>query len=113
MSYPLDNDPQLIPDLLRRKEFYQYKINNDKNFINKLGQLVQKYKINGIEKILKLSNYQLFANNFINPNTPYKRFLLLWSTGSGKTLAMIAIAMNFIQQYKAQLDIKGDIQNSI
>ena len=45
--------------------------------------------------------YQRFCENFINPNTPYTRLLVMHNTGSGKTLTAIKTAMSFIPSVKS------------
>jgi hypothetical protein len=49
---------------------------------------------------VRLTNYQHFAANFLNPVTPFKRLLLQWQTGTGKTIGALSIAMRFIDKYK-------------
>jgi hypothetical protein len=52
---------------------------------------------------LRLHGAQVFVRNFSNPDTPYSRLLLNWQTGTGKTIGAIAIAQEYIRQYKARL----------
>ena len=54
---------------------------------------------------LRLHGAQLFVRNFENPDTPWVRLLLNWQTGTGKTNAAIAIALEFIRQFKARLGV--------
>ena len=72
MAYIQQDDKHLTTDLLSRKEFYWYKRwNNDKknNFLN--GIIPRFLLEDAIEKSmnLKLSGYQMFVENYINPNT--------------------------------------------
>lgn len=73
--YPWYDDPQFVSKLLSKKEFYDYR---------KEEQECLKY-------------YQRLAANYINPKSPYKSLLLYMNVGTGKTLASIAIAENFIK----------------
>ena len=45
---------------------------------------------------------QLFARNYQSPDTPYPRLLLNWQTGTGKTIGALAVAREFIRQFRAQ-----------
>ena len=62
-------------------------------------------------KSLILQNYQVFAETYINPKTPYNRVLLKYGTGTGKTLSSIAIASNFINIYKKEYELTGKSPN--
>ncbi|MFA6165763.1 MAG: helicase-related protein [Gemmatimonadaceae bacterium] len=48
----------------------------------------------------RLHGAQLFVSNFESPNTEYTRLLIEWQTGTGKSLAAIAIAHEFIRQWR-------------
>ena len=109
MAYLLENDTKNITeDILKRKEFYEYKIkyddNDDKHDHNDINIIPRFF----IEKMirdgqyLQFSSYQMFVANYINPNTPYSRLLIKWGTGSGKTIGSLSIAMNFIQYYQKE-----------
>ena len=104
MSYLDDNDPELIEDLILRKEFYWtkkwniHRENKIENFIPKF--LLQESIKHGVR--LKAHSYQIFIENLINPNTPYKRILLLWDTGIGKTIASLLSAMKFIENFRLE-----------
>ena len=104
MSYLDETDTNINEDILKRKEFYRF------NLESRLKQ-DEKYDIdnhNSLEKQifeknnLIFSSYQMFINNYINPNTPYKRLLVKHETGTGKTIGSISIAMNFINYYKKE-----------
>lgn len=105
MSYLDQDDPNLIEDLLLRKEFVWFKKwgvqEQDDNIIPRfmLSDIIKK---NGY---LRFLGHQMFVRNFINPNTNYKRVHIKWSTGSGKTLGGLAIAMNFIRNYKLEKEL--------
>jgi hypothetical protein len=55
---------------------------------------------------LRLHGAQLFVQNFSNPDTPYTRLLLNWQTGTGKTIGAIAIAQEYIRQYRARVTVR-------
>jgi len=104
MSYLKDNDPNIIEDIIQRKEFYWAKKWNIEtpseieNFIPKF--LLQESSKYGVK--LKPHSYQIFIENLLNPNTPYKRLLLLWDTGIGKTIASLLSAMKFIEHFRLE-----------
>ena len=105
MSYLDEDNPDLIEDLLHRKEFYWAKKWNRpagiiKSFIPRF--LRDEAKEYGIK--LDLHSYQHFIHNVINPNTPYKRQLLLWDTGTGKTIGALSAAMEFINTYHIEYE---------
>ena len=77
---------------------------NDDNFYNKINDKFKKYKTSKIgktfEELCFPKNYELqiqqkFINEIINPNSPYKGFLLFHKIGSGKTCTGIKIAENW------------------
>ena len=77
-NYPEIDDIDFYKKIYNKKEFNMYKINNPIRF-NTL-----------------LNNHQSFLKNYISPNTPYSKILLMHKTGTGKTLSSIAIAENYI-----------------
>jgi hypothetical protein len=99
---------------LVKKEFYLFKQNIDD--INRIRREKQNDEDNNIiprfimedcvknNTVLMLRSYQIFVQNFINPNTPYNSLLLKWETGMGKTIGALSIALNFINAlYKERL----------
>jgi hypothetical protein len=95
MSYPVINDGDFIDNLLSRKEFYSLKIDPERNFRDPGDEADP-----AMAKHLKISSYQLFVGNFINPNTPYTRLHLKFMTGGGKTLGALYAAHKFIGTYR-------------
>ncbi|MHB2027931.1 MAG: DEAD/DEAH box helicase [Acidimicrobiales bacterium] len=93
MTYPSIDRKDFLEDLLKRKEFYSLKLDED------LAEMDDMYK-----KHFKIHTHQLFVRNFLNPNTPYKRLYLCHGTGTGKTIAAIFIATTFIKEYTALLN---------
>ena len=103
MAYVEDN--KMIEDIMQRKEFNW--LQHWKNDSNKLldKEVIPRFLLDDAIKNsmnLKLTSYQLFVQNFINPSTPYKRLLMQWATGTGKTIGMLSIAMNFINRYRLE-----------
>lgn len=109
MAYISESETEkFIDDITRRKEFYIYKIDDDKN--DKKDNIIPRFLIKKLLKNnqhLQLTSYQSFVSNYINPNTPYTRLLMQWQTGTGKTIGSLAIAMNFINYYKMESDASG------
>jgi hypothetical protein len=85
--------------MLRKADFTDRK--HDENIIPRfvLDDIIQK------EGNLRISPYQRFVKNYINPNTTYSRLLMKWETGTGKTIGSLTLAMDFIRFYKKQTDI--------
>ena len=108
MAYVDLTDDNFIEDLLTRKEFYWTKrweppSNTDDEIIPRfvLDDAIQ------AGNFLKLTGHQQFISNFLNPNTEFKRLHLKWSTGSGKTIGGLAVAMNFINQFKMERELNS------
>ena len=51
---------------------------------------------------LRLTGAQQFVRNLVNPHTPYTRLLADWRTGSGKSLLILAIATEFVRQFRSR-----------
>jgi hypothetical protein len=105
MAYLLeDNTKNINEDILKRKEFYKYKLqksDNKKSNVNIIPRFfMEKLILDG--NYLQFSSYQNFTKNYINPHTPYSRLMLKWETGVGKTIGGLSIAMNFIQYYQQE-----------
>lgn len=98
MSYPILNDynskkENIILDLSLRKEFNIFKQKKQQ-----YANTILDKKIIQSKKVL-LNSYQHFVGNFINPDTPYTRLLLMHGTGTGKTISALNIAQKFINYY--------------
>lgn len=104
MNYlPVDN-PGILEDLTRRKEFYQF-FTPAEHAVKKTDNWVQKYNLKDLKEEdvhLEPASYQIMVSNFINPFTPYSRLLLKWLPGTGKTIAAINIAMQFIKLFERE-----------
>jgi hypothetical protein len=105
MSYLDVDNPKLLDDLSKRKEFYIYNIDpyRENRFnIFEYTQSNSKYILEELFKkeiYLDPHSYQHTMRNFFSPNTPYTRLLAKWGTGSGKTPFSLMIALEFIQQF--------------
>ena len=104
MAYSNDNE-NLIEDLMLRKEFYwnkkwEHKPSIINDFIPRF--LLEDSLRQGVQ--LKPHSYQRFIETFFNPNTPYKKLLLLWDTGTGKTVGSLLAAMRFINNYRLEFE---------
>ena len=107
MAYTSENNTKnIIGDVLKKKEFYKYKINRTEdaknNYNNLFTQITDLTDAISENNILQYNSYQLFISKYINPNTPYSRILMKWSTGSGKSIGSLGIAMNFIKYFKQE-----------
>lgn len=110
MSYLLENNTKNITeDILKRKEFYKYKIQQDehthKKYNDKKINIIPRFMVEKMIRdgnFLQFSSYQNFTKNYINPHTTYSRLMLKWETGVGKTIGGLSIAMNFINYYKQE-----------
>jgi hypothetical protein len=106
MAYLQQEDPELIHDILQRKEFAWVKRWNAEkhDFADIIPRFLLEDAINRSGN-LRLTSYQKFTANYLNPNTPYKRLLIKWQTGTGKSIGALTIAMNFINTYKFESEI--------
>lgn len=91
MSY-IDDLSKVNVDILKRKEFFELRVDPDFNFKNRED-------IFSREGLL-IHGTQQFVRNFMNPDTPYKRLLLKWDTGTGKTIGALASATKFVEAYQ-------------
>ncbi len=108
MSYLDQEDPDLIEDLLTRKEFYWFKRWGYDKVAPNIKDIIPRFMLDAeIAKsgYLRLLGHQQFIENYFNPNTDYRRLHVKWSTGSGKTLGGLAIAMNFIRNYHIEREL--------
>lgn len=121
MTYPDIDAANFLKDLLSRKEFYSLKSDPERNFrdpgvdpspsadgddVEGDAKFVRRFRLDAFEdpyigKYLKTHSHQLFARNFMNPNTPYMRLYLMHLVGTGKTIAALMVARSFISVYKA------------
>lgn len=93
MSYPSPTSEEHVKELLKRKEFAQYRYDPDYNY----RKVTDQAPLAGLNP----TTYQLFDKNFMNPDTKTQSLLLKYDTGTGKTLSAIMIAMEFTKMYKS------------
>ncbi len=86
LSYPEIGDPNFSLKISRKREFNQYKINNEDWNSGNLEDISKKCSWTD------LSQTQKFLHNFISPMTPYNGLLLFHGVGVGKTCSSITIA---------------------
>lgn len=75
--YP--NSKDFLKDLLRHKEFYELKMDPDRNFRDP----PEAHELN-LGQYLKVHSHQIFAKNYVGPNTNYRTLHLSHGTGTGK-----------------------------
>jgi hypothetical protein len=94
MAY--DQDDDINDDIISRKEFYWLK-----KEISELDMFPRYMLEKDIRtRTLIPTGYQLFAANFMNPHTDFKRLFLNWRTGTGKSIGSLWPALNFIAVYR-------------
>jgi hypothetical protein len=102
MSYVNVEDDNVLQDIHTRKEFHmlahEHKHKSDSNIIPYF--MLKKEMDRG--RYLRLRSYQLFVRNFMSPDTPYSRLLVMHGMGTGKTASGISIAMEYIKYFKQQ-----------
>ncbi len=100
MSYLEVENKDFYNDIIHRKEFIESLIDeSDKDNYYIDGEFKKENK-------MILNNYQKFVTNFINPNTKFSRLLLVHVTGTGKTITSLSTAINFIEVYKKERQLK-------
>jgi len=101
MAYT-DTNGDILNDIVQRKEFYSLKNKHKYSApIDIIPSFVTDEELKRGNH-LQFHSYQKFVQNYINPDTPYKRLLMKHSTGSGKTIGAIGIAMNYIKYYRQE-----------
>jgi hypothetical protein len=118
MNYLQADDPKILEDLTRRKEFYQFNVpeKEDEPRSKLPDGWVQKYDLADLKEEdvnLEPQSYQSMVANFLNPQTPYSRLLLKWDVGVGKTIASINIAMQFIRLYERESQMEDQQIGSV
>ena len=94
MFYPDLTDPHFYEKIYLKKEFRDYEQIDAPNYSSskvQSGDIYSKYA--GI----KLTPFQSFVKNYVNPDTPYNGILIFHGVGVGKTCAAISIAEGFKQ----------------
>jgi hypothetical protein len=111
--YVDENDEKFMQDIVKRKEFQFFNLEND----DKKSDIIPRFLLDECIKkneFLELRSYQLFISNYLNPNTNYSRLLVKWETGMGKTIGAISIAINFINFYqKQEIELQDELQDKL
>jgi len=98
-SYPELNDPDFLPKIFKKREFYYYRV-PQRDKLDTYEQ-VKKYRAANCKKgEIEPKEQQSILPNFINPNTPYKGVILMHGVGCGKTMTAIRVAEGFKEQIK-------------
>lgn len=92
MSYPNIEQDDFLYDLLKRKEFYSLKVDENDDYRDADDEYSSNY--------MKLRSYQMFIRNYMNPNTPYKRLHLMHGCHPKGTKILL-----YDMQYKDVIDI--------
>lgn len=115
-DYESINDPNLLVELTKRKEFYQYSLPNHSEQdpfakYRKYDFQVSKFMLTRLEEEdvnLNLKSYQSMLGAFMAPHTPYQRILVKWDPGMGKTIATCDLAMQFIRMYEKEAELNTE-----
>jgi len=83
MAYPSINNKNFNKEITHK--FIKYKIPDKKKSFNDIC----------FPKTYELQQPQKFAAAYINPKTPYKGVILIYSVGGGKTMGSIQVCENF------------------
>ena len=104
MAYLNQDDPHIIEDIAKRKEFAVFKTQDESEIQTStvpVGNTV--FTRENIETTidtsyhLELYGHQRFISRFINPNTFNKTALLKYDPGSGKTISVIVAALEYVK----------------
>lgn len=96
MSFP-EFDKNFYDKLNAKKEFISLKLDDEEplewnpRFLDRVFAEANK---------LDLQSHQRFAKNYINPHTPYERWLIKQMPGMGKTIEALAVAAEFIPIFR-------------
>ena len=91
--YPDLDDPQLLPKLLRKREFQESKQKSVKESL-----LEDKDRCRTTEDF-ETTSVQRFVSRLLSPRTPYNSALLFHGVGVGKTCAAITSAEAYLHEY--------------
>ena len=83
---------------------YFYPDYNDKNFSSNISNRLEfnidiPKKTGCSSSVFELSSYQIFLENFISKDTPYRGLLVFHGTGTGKTCTAVTIAERYKDYY--------------
>lgn len=106
ISYPDNEDKELQYKVYNKREFYYYKIPENKKLDS--YDEVKKFRDKICGSKFNLYTHQSLLANFINPETPYRGLLIFHGVGTGKTGTAISIAENFkdmVKKYNTKIHI--------
>ncbi len=95
----------MVEDISLNKEYAIYANNNVVDYQTDYDKLLDE------TNVLRLNTYQSFIVNLFDPSTTFNKLLLIHGTGTGKTITSLAVAKEYIDQYK--LSKGSDIKNII
>ncbi len=97
MFYPDLTDPHFYEKIYLKKEFRDYEQIEQPDYSSPQVQSGDIYSKHSKYAGIKLTPFQSFVRNYINPDTPYNGILVFHGVGVGKTCAAISIAEGFKQ----------------
>ena len=93
----------------------EYAIYSDSHYVNNVNHNINiQTDINKLiheHNKLTLNTYQSFVKNLFNPSSNNNKLLLIHGTGTGKTITSLAVANEYIKQFK--LSKTDDIRNVV
>lgn len=108
MSYATSDQPDLLNDINKRKEFYQY-YTPEREIIRKgANMIIDRLKDEGYH--LELNSYQAMVAHVMDPNTPYARILLKWDPGMGKTIGGVSTAILYVRLFNKESELDETAQ---
>ncbi len=101
MTYPSIDDEKFLERIASKKEFATY---FKATTPTKTGNRIDLNALLRRKQVFLQSSYQSLIRHFINPNTPYKRMLIMWEPGAGKTLGAIGDGLEFMDNIRLSAD---------
>lgn len=96
--YPGLDDPQLLPKLMRKREFQESKQPSIAEQMADLKAQGKEDKCRSSEDF-ELTPVQRFVNRLLSPRTPYRSALLYHGVGVGKTCAAVTVSESYLKEY--------------
>ncbi len=103
MTYPNESGRALLADVNRRKEFVMLRSAHAAAAEPAGSDIIPYYALRrelAKGRHLRFKSYQLFVDNFMTPDTPYSRLLVMHDMGTGKTMTAIGVALRFIEVFR-------------
>jgi hypothetical protein len=89
--YPGIEDPNLLPKLMRKREFQESKQPSVKESLEKGEDKCR------TTEDFELSSVQRFVSRFLSPRTPFRSALLFHGVGVGKTCAAVTVCESYLE----------------